>query len=80
MHFTVVTDPQCSNAGFAVKAPKPFVGESEFYKALETGHPGTLDKIITGRFIGRFVWNPNRMPKRALVLIEVSDLHLTMKR
>jgi hypothetical protein len=26
------------------------------------------------------VWNPNRMPKRALVLIEVSDLHLTMKR
>jgi hypothetical protein len=76
---TVLTDSGCVNLGIAISAPAHFKGEAEFTKALDTGHPGTLDKKITGTFVGKFVWKPREVPKRILELKEVRNLSIVMK-
>ena len=75
----VVTDPRCYDVGIAIWTPRHFNGEAEFLKALQQGHPGTLDKKVTGTFVGRFIWHPHDVPKRILELTEVRGLSVTMK-
>lgn len=79
MHGSVLTDPKCDAVGIAIKAPAHFKGDDDFRKAVQQGSPGTLDKKVTGTFIGRFIWHPQDMPKRILELEEVRDLSVTMK-
>ncbi len=76
---TVLTDSGCLNLGIVISAPAHFKGEAEFIKALETGHPGTLDKKITGTLVGKFVWRPREVPKRIIELKEVRKLSIVMK-
>jgi hypothetical protein len=75
----VVTDPKCYNVGIAISIPRHFKGEAEFLKAVQQGQPGTLDKKVTGTFVGRFTWHPHDAPTRILELTEVRDLSVTMK-
>lgn len=74
MHVAVLTDADCKQYGIALRAIGPFTGEIEYRKALGTGHPGTLDKRIKGTFVGQFVWQSKKLPKRILLLREVHDL------
>lgn len=74
MHVVVLTDADCKQYGIALRATGPFRGEVEYRKALGTGHPGTLDKRIKGTFVGQFVWQSTKLPKRILFLREVHDL------
>lgn len=75
----VVTDPRCHDVGIAIRTPRHFRGEAAFLKTLQQGSPGTLDKKVTGTFIGRFIWHPQDIPKRTLELDEVRDLSVTLK-
>ena len=79
MHGSVLTDPKCDAVGIAIWAPAHFKGDDEFRKAVQQGSPGTLDKKVTGTFVGRFIWHPQDMPKRILELTEVRNLSVTMK-
>lgn len=74
-----LTDETCEDVGIAVVAPDHFVGEAAFIAALRTGHPGTLDKTISGAFIGIFHWQPDKIPKRILVLKEAKSIRTVMK-
>jgi hypothetical protein len=74
-----LTDKSCEDAGIAVLTPEHFAGEAAFIKALQTGHPGTLDKTISGTFTGVFRWQPEKMPKRALLLKEAQRIEVVMK-
>ena len=74
-----LTDKSCEDAGLAVLTPEHFAGEEAFIKALQTGHPGTLDKTIRGTFTGVFRWQPEKMPKRALLLKEAQRIEVVMK-
>jgi hypothetical protein len=76
MHAVVLTDTHCKEYGITLTAIQAFVGEAKYRKALGTGNPGTLDKRITGIFVGRFVWQPKKLPKRVLVLREVHGLSI----
>ena len=73
-----LTDKDCDDVGIAILAPNHFKGEAEFVKALQTGHPGTLDKTISGTFVGKFIWRPHDIPKWSLILREVRNITTVM--
>jgi hypothetical protein len=75
----VLTDKDCDRYGIAISTPEHFAGEESFIKAFSVGHPGTLDKTITGTFIGKFRWQPGKVPKRILVLQEARGVTVAMK-
>lgn len=75
---SVLTDDKCRDKGIAVSTPASFDGEAAFTKALSSGYPGTLDKIVTGTFVGTFRWQPAEVPKRVLELREVRNLSVVM--
>ena len=76
---SVLTDNKCKDVGIAVSAPAHFKGEADLMKALRLGHPGTLDKTISGTFSGKFEWHPRKNPKRVLTLTEVRNVSAAMK-
>jgi hypothetical protein len=79
MHGTAIVDRRCPAYGLAISASEPYKGEEEVKGALRKGHPGTLDKTISGIFIGQFLWKPNEMIKRVLILKEVRDITTVTK-
>lgn len=78
-HLTVIVDRRCVAYGLAISAPESYKGEEQVAGALSKGYPGTLDKTISGTFIGQFLWKPNEIPRRVLVLKEVRDITTVMK-
>jgi hypothetical protein len=77
---TVLIDSTCKKLGIAISSSGHFKGEAKLLNALRTGHPGTLDKEITGTFVGKFVWKSREVsPKRILVLKEVRNVSIVMK-
>jgi hypothetical protein len=76
---TNITNKSCESYGIAIVTPTHFKGEARYIRTLQTGHPGTLDKTITGTFVGRFIWQPRKIPKRVLELKEVRDISVVMK-
>lgn len=75
----VLTSADCEDFGIAITTPGHFKGEDAFVKALQTGHPGTLDKTIRGLFIGTFKLQKGEVPSRILILKEARELEVTMK-
>src|SRR5258708_38901794 len=50
---TVLTDSNCPKVGIAIEGKARVKGEEMLLRALQMGHPGTLDKRITGTFTGK---------------------------
>jgi hypothetical protein len=81
LEHTVLIDRACPNVAIAV-VPGTAVADASvgaLSEAVARGRPGTYDKDITGIFTGRFVWNRDRLPIRAIELISVRNLHTTAK-
>jgi hypothetical protein len=49
-----LTDKNCEDVGIAIETSDHFIDEATFDAALSSGHPGTLDKTISGTFVGIF--------------------------
>jgi len=49
--------------------PAPFNGQEQLEKATHSPLPGTIDKDISGIFMGRLHWHPNEKGPDKLVLI-----------
>jgi hypothetical protein len=77
MEHTVLTDTACEGGGMALDTSGPFKGQDELLNALAWRSPGTLDKTITGVFVGKFDWRPKQTPSRILHLKEVLDLKVS---
>jgi hypothetical protein len=76
---TVLIDQNCKNYGIAPLSPRHYISESALTDALHKGYPGTLDKTITGTFIGTFNSYPGKIPNRTLSLQEVRNVTVVMK-
>ena len=74
---TVLTDSACQYGGMALDRSAKFKGQDMLANALSWKSPGTVDKTITGVFIGKFEWRPNQVPSRILHLKEVIDLKVS---
>jgi len=74
MDWTVLTDKDCKYGGMAIDMSGKFSGSDDLANALSSKSPGTIDKTITGVFIGRFEWRPNQVPARILHLKELHEL------
>lgn len=72
-------DPSCIDSRIALEIPTEAKGQSELRTALHGGHPGTLDKSVTGRFIGTFRWNQNGHPPRSLKVKAMSGFTVSPK-
>jgi hypothetical protein len=67
----VLVDSSCAGRGIAITAPARFAGKDQLEDALHVGLPGTMDKVISGTFTGRFAWYPGKNPSRVLAIREV---------
>jgi len=67
---TDLVDHSCENLGISLNYSTPFKGQDELVKAIHSPWPGTVDKDISGVFIGKIEWHV----KVSLSLTGVRDL------
>jgi len=82
IEHTVLIDRACPDQGIAPFVPTERDNNADIRKldeALAVGRPGTLDKEISGTFIGTFSWRPGQIPARALSIMSISNLELKRK-
>ena len=54
---TELVDHSCQSLGITLDYSTPFKGQDELVKAIHSPWPGTVDKDISGVFIGRVEWH-----------------------
>ena len=54
---TDLVDHSCENLGISLNYSTPFKGQDELVKAIHSPWPGTVDKDISGVFIGKIEWH-----------------------
>ena len=54
---TDLVDHSCEKLGISLDYSTPFKGQDELVKAMHSPWPGTVDKDISGVFIGRVEWH-----------------------
>jgi hypothetical protein len=67
-------DSSCKDAGIGLIIPANAIGKEKLQAALSSGAPGTLDKVITGTFVGVFYWNADGHPPRSLIVQRMSSI------
>jgi len=68
-----LSDSLCRNLGVALTFTETTLGKEDLRTALHGGYPGTLDKTITGTFVGVFQWRPGSHPPRDLAVKKMYD-------
>jgi hypothetical protein len=76
---TDLVDRACESAGISLDSSAQFKGQDELEKAIHSPWPGTIDKDISGVFIGKFEWRPAEREKLILVLRGFEKLKVTKK-
>ena len=74
-----LSDAACKESGIALLIPRDAEGVDELRRVLHGGYPGTMDKIITGTFIGVFHWDPQGHPPRVLNVHAMRDFTVRSK-
>lgn len=77
-------DASCPKRGMALVIG-PSVERSAGYKKVwagiyRIGYIGTLDKHITAHFTGTFLYTPNKVPVRTIVLNSVGQVNVAMQQ
>jgi hypothetical protein len=81
---TALLDPSCPKRGMALVVSPDVKRSTGFQKIwagiYRTGYIGTLDKRITARFSGTFLYTPANTPARTLVLDSVSQVNVVVRQ
>jgi len=81
-HFTMLIDRVCPKLGFTPQCPdtNPHCsGMAKIHGAVYKGHPGTIDKEVSGAFVGKVDIRAKGIPKWVIYIEDVSDLISTLK-
>jgi hypothetical protein len=76
---TDIVDRACEGAGIELEYSSNLKGREELEKALHSPSPGTVDKDISGVFIGRFQWHATERTRLILILNGVESLKVVKK-
>jgi hypothetical protein len=77
--YTGLVDSACQNVAISLDYSGKYKGHDELDKAIHSPWPGTVDKDISGVFIGRFEWHPTERVRRVLILKGVENLRVVKK-
>jgi hypothetical protein len=77
--FTGLVDSTCKNDAISLDYYGKYKGHDELDTAIHSPMPGTVDKDISGIFIGIFEWRPSKRPRRLLILKGVENLEVVKK-
>jgi hypothetical protein len=76
---TWLEDHNCSDVNIAADVPVDVKGGDILRDAYQKGFLGTSDKVITATWVGRFSWQPGKVPTRILSVYEVKDVSAVWK-
>jgi len=76
---TDIVDRACEEAGIELDYSSNFKGRKELEKAIHSPSPGTVDKDISGVFIGKFQWHATERARLILILNGVENLKVVKK-
>jgi hypothetical protein len=76
---TDLVDRACNEFGIVLDYSSKFRGKDNLVTAIASPLPGTVDKEISGIFIGRFEWHPKERDKQILILEKVDKLKVVHK-
>jgi len=74
-----LSDPTCKESGIALLMLHETKGRDQLRAALHGGYPGTLDKTVTGTFIGVFHWDPKGHPPGVMNVRSMQDFTVHRK-
>ena len=74
-----LSDLKCKDTGIALMMLRNTKGVKGLRAALHGGHPGTLDKTVTGTFTGVFHWEENGYPSGTMEVRAMRDFTVQPK-